>query len=75
LRQDLDEVLLASRRAADLVRQILAFSRRQDLPRTATELGHVVSDAVRLLRASLPPNLQIVTSAPDGRLWVRADAS
>lgn len=54
-----DEILRACKRASDLVRQILAFSRRQEQQRKSLQLWPVVNEAVQLLRAVLPLNLEL----------------
>ena len=48
-------------RAAALVRQILTFGRRYQPERTVTQLADVVAEAVRLLRATLPAQVDIRT--------------
>lgn len=58
---DLDRVLLASERAKELVRQILTFSRQQDYDKTPLKLSQVVTDALSLLRSSLPQSVEIRT--------------
>ena len=57
--EDLAQVIIAATRAKDLVRQILDFSRKteQDMQPVATHL--IVREALRLLRASLPENVEI----------------
>jgi len=55
------DALEASMRARDLVTQILTFSRRQDPQRRVHNLGRIVRDAMRLLRASLPSSITIET--------------
>ena len=57
-RTSLMEIRKASRRARDLVQQILAFSRRQVLERQVIELAPVVEESVRLLRATLPAGVE-----------------
>lgn len=64
--QPLGDALSASYRARDLVGQILTFSRRHDQKRTPGDLGIIVSEAVRLLRASLPPTVSIQTRLGEG---------
>ena len=56
-RNHLDRVMQAGHRARDLVRQILAFSRRAELERTALKPGPLVAEALKLLRATLPANV------------------
>jgi PAS domain S-box-containing protein len=57
--EDLAQVIIAATRAKDLVRQILDFSRKsdQDVQPVATHL--IVREALRLLRASIPENVEI----------------
>jgi PAS domain S-box-containing protein len=47
---DLDEILKAGRRAAELTRQLLAFGRRQTLQPKVVDPNEVVQDTTRLLR-------------------------
>ena len=54
------EVLAVSRRAADLVRQILLFSRQMPPARKTIRLWLVVEEVARLLCATLPPNIDII---------------
>ncbi len=55
----LDQVLTAANRARDLVAQILAFSRRGDQKMRPLELGPIVREALRMLRASIPTTVDI----------------
>jgi PAS domain S-box-containing protein len=60
------EIDKASRRAADLVRRILTFGRREELHRQTLELPPVVGEAAQLLRATLPARIHIhVHAGPD----------
>jgi CheY-like chemotaxis protein len=60
------ELSRACTRAADLVRQILAFGRQQEQDRRVIALQPVVADALKLLRSTLPAMIHISTrfSAP-----------
>lgn len=73
--EDLDAVLQAVRRASDLVRQILTFSRQQVPERKSVQLAPIVRESFNLLRASIPAtiefDLQLAPDAPN----VLADAS
>jgi PAS domain S-box-containing protein len=60
LRGDIETIIRASERARDLVKQILAFSRKEDLVRKEVDLVRVARDALQMLRASLPATIQIV---------------
>ncbi|HXN35167.1 MAG TPA: ATP-binding protein [Opitutaceae bacterium] len=54
------DVLAVSHRAADLVRQILLFSRQTQPARKTIRLWLVVEEVTRLLCATLPPNIEII---------------
>jgi len=56
---DLEEVLRASRRARDLVGQILAFSCQREHEKRPILLGPIIKESSRLLRASLPTTIDI----------------
>jgi PAS domain S-box-containing protein len=58
-REKLKEVLKAGRRAKDLVKQILAFSRQGDQERKPLQISHIVKEALKLLRASFPTTIEI----------------
>ena len=59
-RNDLEMVILASRRARDLVRQILAFGRKQPLERRLMNLGVTARQSLQMLRATLPAQIELV---------------
>ena len=55
----LDNVLQASARAKELVKQILAFSRQTKQERKPTALQLVVKEALQLLRSTLPATIEM----------------
>ena len=57
--ENLLEVQSAGRRAEDLVRRILTFSRRDEQGRRPVEIGPRVEEALKLMRASLPSTVRI----------------
>lgn len=60
VRNYLSEARQASMRARELVEQILTFSRQQETPeRMSVDLGLLVGEARRFLRATLPATIQI----------------
>ena len=59
-RADVETIIHASERARDLVKQVLAFSRKQDLLKQEVDLARVAREALQMLRASLPATIQIV---------------
>lgn len=58
-RKDLVQVLKASSRAGDMVRQILAFSRQGDQDRKPCDIGPLIKEGVKFLRASIPTTIEI----------------
>ena len=58
LHSDLDNVLQAGKRAKELVAQILAFSRQAEQERRPIEMYLIVKEALKLLRASIPANIE-----------------
>ena len=57
VRRHLESVLTASRRAADLVKQILTFSRQEAQERQTIRLQPVVEESIKLLRATIPSTI------------------
>ena len=57
--KDLERVLKASERGSRLVKQILTFSRPTQEGFQPTNVADVVSEAVALIKASLPRNIEI----------------
>ncbi|MBU1167997.1 MAG: response regulator [Proteobacteria bacterium] len=58
-RYAIKEVLNASHRAKDLVKQILAYSRKTQQGRKPVSLNGLVEDALKMLRASIPTTIVI----------------
>ncbi len=75
LRADLDEITRAAERAADLTRQLLAFSRKQVLQPRVLDLSRVAAEMQNMLERFLGEDVElaIVAAQPTGR--VRADRS
>jgi len=59
IRSRMEKVMKACHRAADLVKQILAFSRRSEKEMKPVNMVSIVNETVRLLRASLPATIEI----------------
>ncbi|OGB07634.1 MAG: hybrid sensor histidine kinase/response regulator [Burkholderiales bacterium RIFCSPHIGHO2_12_FULL_65_48] len=73
--ESLMEIDKAGRRARDLVRQILTFSRNEPPQRSAVSLAEVVHDTERLLRVTLPPAIELHMQLQAGLPPVLADAT
>jgi signal transduction histidine kinase/ActR/RegA family two-component response regulator len=61
LLENLENISEATRRATDLVNQILTFSRKGKQEREPISLNDVVLEALKLLRASVPATIRIKT--------------
>lgn len=59
LRDNLEQVHAASKRAAELVKQILTFSRMSKEEAQPLQLKPLVKEALKLLRASIPSSIEI----------------
>jgi CheY-like chemotaxis protein len=64
---NLQEVFRAGKRAKDLVQQILAFSRQSEQGRKPVQVKHIINEALKLLRSSLPTTIEV-------RRDIRSDA-
>ena len=73
--ESLLEIDKAGRRARDLVRQILTFSRNEPPQRSAVSLAEVAHDTERLLRVTLPPAIELHMQLQAGLPPVLADAT
>ena len=73
--ESLREIEKAGRRARDLVRQILTFSRNEPLQRGAVRMAEVMHDTERLLRVTLPPTIDLQVQAPAHLPPVLADVT
>ena len=56
---NVEQVLKAGHRAKDLVKQILAFSRKSEQNKQIISLTPIIKEALKLLRASLPTTIEI----------------
>ena len=73
--ESLQEIGKAGRRARDLVRQILTFSRNEPPQRTRVNLAEVAHDTERLLRVTLPPAIELHLHLPQDLPALLADAT
>ena len=73
--QYLGEISQASERAAQLVRRILLFARREEPKRERVKLEDIASEALKLMRASLPAMIDIRMSYGSGLGAISADSA
>lgn len=66
MRDDIDQIVEASHRAKELVKQILAFSRQTEIREITLQPALIIKEAVKMLRASLPTTIDMQQDiAPD----------
>jgi PAS domain S-box-containing protein len=70
----LQEAMNAANRAKDLVKQILSFSRQTDEERMPVQVGMIVKEVAKFLRASIPTTIEITTRVDDGTGAVLANS-
>jgi nitrogen-specific signal transduction histidine kinase/CheY-like chemotaxis protein len=75
VRAYLEGVLQASNRASGLVRQILAFSRPEQSERRPIELRPIITEALGLLRATIPSTIEFKSEFRSDAPVVFADAT
>jgi PAS domain S-box-containing protein len=73
LRRYSDDILKAARRAADLTRQLLAFSRKQLLQPKILDLNAIVSETETLLRRLIGEDVRLETRLDPHLATVKAD--
>jgi two-component system, cell cycle sensor histidine kinase and response regulator CckA len=73
LRQHFAQIQGAARRATDLTRQLLAFSRQQDLELQRLDLNRVIADFEDLLRRSISEDILLETVFEEPLWSVTAD--
>ena len=59
LKYDIEQINSAAVRGKDLVQQILTFSRQVDFDKKPLRLDRVVTEVLKLMRASFPSNIEI----------------
>jgi PAS domain S-box-containing protein len=59
LREDLDEILMAGKRAADITRQLLAFARKQAISPKVLDLNENVGDMLKMLRRLIGEDIDL----------------
>jgi PAS domain S-box-containing protein len=73
LREGVEEIEDAARRAAALTRQLLVFSRKEIVQPVLVDLNEVVAGMVRMLRRLIGEDIELVTAPGSGLGRVRAD--
>jgi signal transduction histidine kinase len=72
-RDDVEEIKRAGRHAAELTRQLVAFSRQQVLHKSVVNLNDVVRDILGLLQRLAGPSVEVVTTLERTLWFTKAD--
>lgn len=72
--QALEQVINGSERASDLVRQILAFSRKSEYRMAPVTIPGIIDEALHLLRPSLPRTIEVIQDIDRDAAPIIADA-
>lgn len=75
VRQATEQIISAARRARDLVRQILTFSRQVEQPCKPVRLAPLIGEALELVRATLPATVNLRFAPSDHSTVVMADST
>lgn len=76
LRPYLEQIITASRQAADLSRQLLAAcGKAVAVPLSPVDLNEILRTQESLLRTGVPKRVHFELSLADGALWIDADAT
>ena len=73
LRNSLDQIRKAGQRAADLTRQLLAFSRKQVLQPRIFDLNNIITESSKMLQRLIGEDVALVTFLDPGLGRVKAD--
>ena len=74
LRQDVDQILTSSERAARLVQSLLAFSRKQIINPQVIDINEVIQNVGKLLRRLIGADIELRTRLAKGTICVMVDA-
>lgn len=75
VRSHIDRIEKAGLRARDLVRQILAFSRRTETEKKPVDIHTLIEETLSFMRASLPATVEIRQEICTDALYVIGDAT
>lgn len=71
--RNLSHVLGAAGRSGEMVKQILTFSRQADQEVSSIDIGPLVKEGMKFLRASIPPNIDVAASIETNLGHIMAD--
>lgn len=75
IREDLENILSAANRSADLTRQLLTFARKQDSKPVTIDLNAAIGELLNMLRRLMGDGIELIWSPCDNIWSVRMDPS
>ena len=75
IHDNLTEVLAAGKRAKNLVKQILTFSRKGEQEKHPIEINSVINENMKMLRSTIPSNIEIREQISHEPITIQANAS
>lgn len=69
----LDQIIIATMRAKELINQILAFSRQKNREKIPLHISTIIKEVSKLLRSSLPSTIEIKTQFDTDQDVINAD--
>ena len=73
--ENVEQIIKATRRARDLTRQVLNFSRPGEEHQRAMRLAMLVKETLKLLKPSIPAYVEIRQDISDAQVMIKADQS
>ncbi len=71
----IDEIITACMRAKELVGQLLTFSRKSVDIKTVINLSAIVKESLKLLRSTIPANIEFISDIKPAPLMIEANAT
>ena len=75
VQENLQNILQGGKRAADLVKQILAFSNQRDLEHKPMAVQSIITETLKLLRSIIPSNILIEKNLPENDIYIFANST
>lgn len=63
--ENLDQILAAANRAGELVRQILAFSRKSEKQKKPVYVSQITGEVLKMIRSTIPTTIDIKSDVPE----------
>ncbi|MDY6825295.1 MAG: ATP-binding protein [Thermodesulfobacteriota bacterium] len=70
-----DQILTSSKRAGELVRQLLVFTKGQSATHRPVCIGTIVTETLKIIKSMVPTTITIQKSLPDTEWMINADAA